>query len=161
MVDFHELYTRYAADVHRFALFLSGDRALADDITSETFLRAWSASAPIREATVKGYLFTIARNVFLHELRGVRKRDELPEELPSPAASPAERAESRSSLGAVLEALRTLPELDRSALLFRAEDEMSYEEIGRALGLSAGAARVRVHRARMKLLTLIPNEALP
>ena len=52
MTDFHELYTRYARDVHRFALYLSGDAALADDITSETFVRAWNSAAPIREATV-------------------------------------------------------------------------------------------------------------
>ena len=39
-VDFHDLYSRHARDVHRFALYLSGDAALADDITSETFLRA-------------------------------------------------------------------------------------------------------------------------
>src|SRR5438876_3724501 len=42
-VDFHDLYSRYARDVHRFALYLSGNPALADDITSETFLRAWSS----------------------------------------------------------------------------------------------------------------------
>jgi DNA-directed RNA polymerase specialized sigma24 family protein len=41
-MDLHELYSRYAADVRRFALYLCGDEALADDITSETFLRAWS-----------------------------------------------------------------------------------------------------------------------
>ena len=52
-MDFHQLYTRYAADVHRFAVYLCCDSALADDITSETFLRAWSSVAPIREATVK------------------------------------------------------------------------------------------------------------
>ena len=63
MTDFHELYTRYARDVHRFALYLSGDAALADDITSETFVRAWNSAAPIREATVKAYLFTIVRNL--------------------------------------------------------------------------------------------------
>ncbi len=62
-MTFHELYDRYARDVHRFAVYLSGDRMLADDITSETFLRAWNASGRIREATVKAYLFTVARNV--------------------------------------------------------------------------------------------------
>jgi DNA-directed RNA polymerase specialized sigma24 family protein len=47
MSEFHDLYTRYARDVHRFALYLSCDPALADDITSEAFLRAWSSGAPI------------------------------------------------------------------------------------------------------------------
>jgi len=42
---------------------------LADDITSETFLRAWSSTAPIREATVKSYLFAIASHLYLADLR--------------------------------------------------------------------------------------------
>jgi DNA-directed RNA polymerase specialized sigma24 family protein len=57
MLDFHTLYERYAAQVRRFSLFLSGDAALADDITSETFVRAWVARDRIEQATVKGYLF--------------------------------------------------------------------------------------------------------
>jgi RNA polymerase sigma-70 factor (ECF subfamily) len=161
MLDLEQLYRRYAADVHRFAHFLSGDRAAADDITSETFLRAWSSSAPIREATVKGYLFTIARNVYLHDLRRVKRRDEMPADVASLAPSAAESAEQRSSLAHVLAALATLPETDRAALLMRAQDELAYDEIGRALGLSEGAVRVRIHRARLKLARLIPKELVP
>ena len=52
MLDLPDLYSRYAADVRRFALYLTGDGALADDITSETFLRAWNSVGRIREATV-------------------------------------------------------------------------------------------------------------
>jgi len=63
MTGFHDLYERYSRDVYRFALYLSGDPALADDITSETFVRVWSSREPIRFATVKGYLLTIARNL--------------------------------------------------------------------------------------------------
>ncbi len=59
MTDFHSLYQQYAPQVHRFALFLCGDASLADDITSETFVRAWVGQGKIREATVKAYLFAI------------------------------------------------------------------------------------------------------
>lgn len=161
MLDLEELYRRYAADVHRFAHFLSGDRAAADDITSETFLRAWSSSAPIREATVKGYLFTIARNVFLHDRRREKRRDEMPDDVASREASIEETTAQTSALDAVLAALATLPETDRAALLMRAQDELGYDEIGRALGLSEGAVRVRIHRARLKLAALVPKEVLP
>ena len=54
-MNLHDLYSRYAGDVHRFALYLSGNAALADDLTSETFLRAWNSSTPIRESTVKAF----------------------------------------------------------------------------------------------------------
>ena len=56
-------------DVYRFALYLSGDPSLADDITSETFIRVWSSPEPVRLATVKAYLLTIARNLYLMERR--------------------------------------------------------------------------------------------
>ena len=50
MLGFHELYERHAGDVHRFALFLTGNPAFADDLISETFVRAWTARGSIRSA---------------------------------------------------------------------------------------------------------------
>ena len=69
MIDFSELYRTHAKDVHRFVLFLSGDPVLADDILSETFIRLWHARGRVDLTTVKGYLLTIARNLFLAEIR--------------------------------------------------------------------------------------------
>jgi RNA polymerase sigma-70 factor (ECF subfamily) len=149
--DFEALYRRYAPDVFRFALYLSGDRSEAEDITSETFVRAWTASGTIRTATVKGYLFTIARNLFLQSRRGAPRHVEIPETLPDPAAGPHARAEQDSELAAALRALQRLPEIDRAALLMRAAEDMSYEEIARALGLSLASVKVRIHRARLAL----------
>ncbi len=51
----------------------------------------------------------------------------------------------------MLTALQALPEIDRAAVLMRADDEMAYEEIARALGISVSAAKVKVHRARLTL----------
>ena len=56
-----------------------------------------------------------------------------------------------NDLEVVLTALQALPEIDRAAVLMRADDEMAYEEIARALGISLSAAKVKVHRARLKL----------
>ena len=158
MADLHDLYATYARDVHRFALYLSGDPALADDITSETFLRAWSSAAPIREGTVKAYLFTIVRNLYLLELRRTSRHVELNDSLPSAARSQEDRIEQQSALASVLRALRDLPEVDRAALLMRTQDGMSYEEIAHALQLSLSSAKVKIHRARLRLSTLIPGK---
>jgi RNA polymerase sigma-70 factor (ECF subfamily) len=157
MMDFHGLYSRYARDVHRFALYLSGDAALADDITSETFLRAWSSTAPIREATVKSYLFAIARNVYRTELQRARRHVELPDTMESTRVDPDEGLDQRAALAEVLRALRQLPETDRAALIMRAQDEMPYDEIARALNVSLSSAKVKVHRARLKLAALLPH----
>jgi len=151
VTNFGDLYGKYSADVFRFALYLSGNRADAEDITSETFVRAWTAPEPIRMATVKGYLFTIARNLFLQGKRMSARHVELSEELAAPGAGPHARAEQDSELAAALAALQKLPEVDRAALLMRAQDELPYEEIARALGISLASVKVKIHRARLAL----------
>ena len=154
MTDFSTHYRRYAPDVYRFALYLCGRREEAEDLTSETFVRAWTSPEPIRMETVKGYLFTIARNLHLQVLRRSRRHVEMPEELADTAPDPLARAERSSQVDAVLEALRELPESSREALLLRAVEGLSYEEIARALGISLVAVKVRIHRARAALLGL-------
>jgi RNA polymerase sigma-70 factor (ECF subfamily) len=151
MTGFGELYKKHAPDVYRFALYLSGEHGEAQDITSEVFVRAWASSDPIRTATVKAYLFTIARNLFLQGLRKKSRHVALDEDLRDPQASPYAQAEEKAELAAVLAKLQKLPEIDRAALLMRAFDEMPYEEIARALGISLAAVKVKIHRARVAL----------
>ena len=128
MMDLNTLYRKYAPDVHRFALYLSGNGAEAEDITAETFVRVWTSPGRIEIATVKGYLFAIARNLFLQGLRkgsthaGMTER--LQHELRDPGASPQARIEQKEEFQAVMEGLQRLPELDRAALLMRALDGM-------------------------------------
>lgn len=152
MIDVGELYRAHASELHRFLLFLSADKALAEDLVSETFIRLWSARDRVDLATVRGYLFTIARNLFLHERRGRRLATEIDPQLADLGPGPERRAVARGELDAVLAALQGLPEPDRAALLMRAHEGLAYEEIGAALGSSAAAARVRVHRARARLV---------
>jgi RNA polymerase sigma-70 factor (ECF subfamily) len=151
MTGFGKLYKKYAPDVYHFALYLSGERGEAEDITSETFVRVWASSEPVRVATVKGYLFTIARNLFLQGLRKKSRHVALDEDLRDPQASPYAQAEQKAELRAVLAGLQQLPEIDRAAVLMRAFDEMPYEEIARALGISLASAKVKIHRARLAL----------
>jgi len=102
-------------------------------------------------STVKGYLFTIARNLFLQGLRKRSRETALEDVHPAPGRGPEAHADSDSELRAVLAALRQLPEVDRAALLMRAEDEMPYEDIALALGISLASVKVKIHRARLKL----------
>lgn len=151
MIDFQTLYKAHARDVHRFVLFLSGDPALADDIVSETFIRLWHARARVDLPSVKSYLLAIARNLFLDERRRTRRVEPLDDRALDDRPGPEQRAGSRGQLQAVLAALQELPEADRAAVLLRAEEGMPYEEIAATLGISAVSARVKVHRARLKL----------
>jgi RNA polymerase sigma-70 factor (ECF subfamily) len=156
LIDFTTLYKDYARDVRRFALFLSGDSTAADDIVSETFIRVWSARSRVDLPTVKAYLFAIARNVFLHQKRHSVRHTELTETV-TDEPDPQRHAQARKHLRIVLDALQELPEIDRAAVLMRAEDELSYDEIAAALGISSGAVRVKVHRARLFLARRTEN----
>lgn len=158
--EFRALYRKYAPDVHRFATYLSGDRSLADDVTSETFLRVWNSTEPIRLQTVRAYLFTIARNVYRHEIRRRSRHAELDGSEPATGPGLHERVEQRQALDLAFAALRQLPEADRTALLMRALDKTPYEEIAWTLGISVTAAKVKVHRARIKLAGMVPREVL-
>jgi RNA polymerase sigma-70 factor (ECF subfamily) len=157
VIDFATLYEQHAGAVFRFALSLSGDRALAEDITSETFVRVWTARERVDLATVESYLITIARHLYLQGASRERRRAALPEEPIDGKPGPHARTEGKAELHAVLADLQTLPEPDRAALLMRAGEQMRYEEIAAVLRITVGAAKVKVHRARLKLAELRLN----
>ena len=125
---------------------------MADEITSDTFVRAWMAADRIRQPTVKSYLLAIARNAYTDLLRRVARHTQLDENMPDTRISAQTQMEESAEVRAVLAALQQLPELDRTVLLMRALDEMPYEEIAETLGISVVAAKVKVHRARLKLM---------
>lgn len=151
-MEFESLYEKYAPAVRRFALFLSGDAMMADDITSDTFLRAWLAQGRIRELTVKSYLMMIARNVYRDLQRREWRKTELDEHRADSKIGAQAHFEQKQEVQAVMAALQELPEIDRTILLMRALDDMPYEEIAAAMEIPVTTAKVKVHRARAKLL---------
>jgi RNA polymerase sigma-70 factor (ECF subfamily) len=152
MSDFQALYQKYAQDLFRFALYLTGNRAEAEDIVSETFVRAWTAPGQIQQPTVKAYLLVIARNCYRQGLRRGGRLSSLEQDFPDPRQVPHASTEQRAELASVMEDLQRLPEVDRSALLMSAVEEMPYEQIAVTLGLSLGAVKTKIHRARLKLV---------
>ena len=151
-VTFAAIYEQYAQEVYRFALYLSGNRALAEDLAAETFSRAWVAWDRIRVGTVKAYLLMVTRNLYRDLLR---KRPEVPlgeEWSPADTApDPESAAVARSELDIVLAALRALPETERSVLLMATVGNVPYDAIAVAFGITPAAVKVRVYRARVKL----------
>ena len=151
-MEFQDLYEKYAPAVRRFALFLCGDAMLADDITSDTFMRAWLAQERIRQPTVKSYLFTIARNAYHDVQRREWRRTALDERKPDEGIGMQTHLEQKEEVKAVMAVLQDLPEIDRTILLMRALDDMPYEEIAAAMEVPVTTAKVKVHRARAKLM---------
>ena len=152
MMTFEQLYQTYFDDVFRFAVWLTHDRSEAEDTASETFVRAWAGRDRLRTETLKAYLLAIARNLVLDRRRKTANHEKLTGELPDLAPDPQRRAAARAELDRVTRVLAELPEVERTALVLRTEHGLPYSEIARVLETSEGAARVRVHRARRRLL---------
>jgi RNA polymerase sigma-70 factor (ECF subfamily) len=153
MLSFHELYEEHSRDVYRFALFLCGDPATAEDLTADTFVRAWTARGSIRDATVRAYLLTITRNLWTDRQRRDWRLVPLDDAIAERTAFQAE-AEHVIDLRWTEKLLALVANGDREALLLYARDGLSYEEIGRRLGIAAGAVKSRIFRARHALIAL-------
>ena len=146
---FQGLVKSYSAELYRYAYWLSRDRFAAEDLVQETFARAWSAWATLREArAAKSWLYTILRNE--HARLFERKRIEMVDELDLDSLQD-QRAGSTSSELEMREALHALPLSYREPLLLQVLGGFSCEEIAQMMELSVGAVMTRLSRARMVL----------
>jgi RNA polymerase sigma factor (sigma-70 family) len=144
----HEaLFAEHHAAVWRYAVRRVGEAA-ADDVVAETFLVAWRRidSIPPYE---REWLFAVARKVVANQRRGERRRAELSTRLAHERAG-ADDEPARETQG-VRAALATLPERDQEALRLVYWEGLEPAQAARALGCSAVAMRVRLHRARARL----------
>ncbi|MFH1842625.1 MAG: RNA polymerase sigma factor [bacterium] len=162
MTDLEKLYRQHASAVFRFAWGLCGDRSTAEDLVSETFVRILTKAPKIETRTALAYLLAVARNTFLTGRRRRRAEvplsDQLSDRLPAPLFDPDSRLDDQARLDTVIAALRNVPEGERAALLLRVDHDLSYDDIAAALGTTPGAAKVRVHRARMRLASAMAPE---
>jgi len=136
--------------LRRYARALVGDRASADDLVQDTLERAWAKLHLYRRGTdLRAWLFTLMHNVHVNKVRATRVTDTLEDELPELA--------QRASQGDALllrdldRAIARLPSEQRAVLLLVTLEEMSYEEVARALGIPIGTVMSRLSRAREKL----------
>jgi RNA polymerase sigma-70 factor (ECF subfamily) len=156
-VDFSRLFERYAPDVHRFALYLSGNRALTDDLAAEAFVRALVGRDSLRVETLKAYLLAIVRNLYRDVCRREGRLVSL-EQAPVEAGArtcPEAGSDGRLRLDEVLAAMQLLPQGEREALVLAADGDLPYAEVAAILGCSVPAVKVRVHRARARLKAIL------
>lgn len=152
---FEALFARYTPRVLSFLTRMVRDRARAEELTQDVFVRIHQA-ADRYQATARfsTWIFGIAHNLALNELARAHHRRELrmPEEGAIDAldpAPPADESLAAARTHARLErALAALPERQRAALLLRSEQGLGYEEIARTLDTSVASVKSLIHRAR-------------
>jgi RNA polymerase sigma factor (sigma-70 family) len=147
---FEEIVRRYRRPLDRFAAAIVGGRF--EDVTQDAFSKALPALRDSRaEIELRPWLYRIVRNTALNDLRDRGPiAEELAETLPG-GLSAAAVVEAREELRDLMERLGALPEPQRAALVMRELEGLSHEEIAAALGVSGGAARQAIFRARSAL----------
>ena len=153
-MDFEEIYRRYFGDVYRYLLRLSGSETAAEDVTSETFLRAMQALPRFRgDCNVRVWLCRIARNTYFSTRRDPDNQpmEEPGEERAGSAPSPEEETLRREEGRRLRQLLHGLEEPYREVFLWRHYGDLSFREIGQLFGKSENWACVTYHRARGKL----------
>ncbi len=147
-----KLYEAHYMRVFSYAMTLSGDRTMAEEITQETFFRAFSKSAEFRkESDEVTWLCAIAKNYFYDEKRRQGKTGPIPEDVADTGKGIEQAAADRDSSFRIHVALHALEEPYREIFELRVFGELSFREIGTIFGKTENWARVTYHRARLKL----------
>ncbi len=150
---FERCFRAHYADVLAFAIRRLSDRAGAEDATSEVFAVAWRRRDRIPDPALP-WLYAVALRVIANQYRSTRRRHDLDLKLTheagvgAAAEDPVDSLDRRDSFAA---AFSQLSEPEREVLRLVAWEGLSTGDAARAFGCSAGAFRVRLHRARRRL----------
>ena len=157
-MDFEELYDAYAEDVYHYVLALCGNSHIAEDVTSETFLKAIKAIHNFKgECEVRVWLRKIAKNT-LYTLAGKNKRvTGLPEDLSTDDNIELNLID-KSAAFEVHKLLHGLGEPYKEVFSLRVFSELSFIDIGKLFGKPDSWARVTFHRAKTKLKEGLKDE---
>jgi RNA polymerase sigma-70 factor (ECF subfamily) len=161
---FGQLYDRYVDTVYRFIYFRVNDRALAEDFTSETFLRALRRISTIsyQGRDIGAWFVTIARNIILDHVKSARHRLEVTtgdtiegdDRAPSPEAAVLDSLASQRLMAAV----RQLGDEQRECVMLRFIQGFSVSETAQVMGKNDGAIKALQHRAVRKLAEIVGTE---
>lgn len=170
---FRRLFDRHKGRVINYCYRYCANAQIAEELAQETFLRVYKAAPRYRpEAAFKTWLYKIAINVCLNELRKQEHRTPMAPLNPSenddetrgrhePAIDqsdhPDELLAQSERQHMVHQAIQELPEDQRAALLLRVDLEFSYSQIGRQMGRSENHVKILIHRGRQKLKSLLAN----
>ena len=160
---FGQLYDRYVDVVFRFVLFRVGDRPLAEDLTSETFLRALRriSSVSYQGRDVGAWFVTIARNLVLDHVKSSRYRLEMTtaDILDSSAddRGPEHKVVEEATATELMRCVAQLGHDQQECIMLRFIQGLSVSETAAVMGRNEGAVKALQHRAVRRLAQLLPE----
>lgn len=158
LVEFSEqVVCEFWSSVYRFLYCVTGNAHDAEDLTQETFLRAWNRLDSFHSGScIKPWLLRIAANA-AHDVRRRRGRvgfSSLEHDPPSATSSPESRVELAEQEMLLAKAVEHLSEMTRMVFHLRVQESLSFREIAEMVGTTEQGARWHMHQARTKLLKL-------
>jgi RNA polymerase sigma factor (sigma-70 family) len=156
-LDFEALYRATRDDVFAYVATLLHDRSAAEDVTALAFERAFRKrkSYDSRRGSQRAWLFGIARNAALDELRRAKRSEPLTTE----PASPDEELERTLRRAAVRTALAAMPARDRELIALKFHAGLDNAELAEVLGVTVSNAGTRLHRALTKLREILDDQS--
>lgn len=152
---FNQIYELYKDDIYGYLVYMAKDRELAEDLTQETFLKIYIGLRKFKnQCSEKTWCLTIARNTFLSYAR--KKQPVLLEEQMLELSggehtdTPEEQMLQKERGECIKWVLMSLEEFDRTIILLRDYENLSYDEIAAALGLTTSSVKGKLYRAREK-----------
>jgi len=163
---FEDLARREERALYRHALRIVGTTADAEDIVQDALFSAWRSIASFQGLSFRAWLFRIATNRALDQLRSRKRRPELPLDPPddddvtwaepvAPGTDLTQLVGDREALAAVETALGSLPAEQRTALLLRDVEGFAYEEISVITSVEIGTVKSRIHRGRLAVRNVL------
>ena len=157
--QFEAIVQAYSKDLYRYGLWLTKDVQVAEDLVQETFLRAWKAMDSLKDpGAVKSWLFTIYRRENARRFEKIRPDTTPIDDINVDKFVQLEDDFAKTEVIALRECLKELPEEYLEPLLLQVLGGYTCEEIGKILGIKAGAVMTRVFRARKKLRVILGDD---
>lgn len=154
-IDFEDIYESFFKDVYLFVLSMSGNPAMAEEVTQETFFRALKEIDNFKgNCSVKSWLCQIAKNLYIDDIRRRKRYETVKTDLAGKSREEgnAETAAIRQEeVISIYKALHCLEEPYKEVFSLRTLGDLSYREIGEVFEKSESWARVTYHRAKLKI----------
>jgi RNA polymerase sigma-70 factor (ECF subfamily) len=151
---FGDLYELHFQRMYRFVYSRVQDRAVAEDVTSEVFMKALRSIGRYQDTgrPFSAWLYQIAVNAVADRYRSQRPVEDIDEQYQlSDGSSLEETAAHRDELRRIWRLIEELPDQQRTALVLKFQEDMKIEDIAVAMGKSAGAVKLLVHRGVTRL----------
>ncbi len=154
---FKAIFETHAKELKHFLYFKTGDIAKSEDLLQDTFLKLWSNCSKVDYDNVKGFLYTVANNLFLnarkHEAVKWKHQKALAKE--STNETPQFLLEEKEYLVKIETAIASLPEKQKEVFLMSRIEKMKYKDIAETLNISVKAVEKRMHLALKTMKTSI------